>query len=87
MPQTVAYVTMVVRDYHEAIAYFTQMLAFDLIEDSLSKDRAGRDKGWVLIAPQGWRDTKVLLAKASNQEEATPIGNQTGPCIPVSSDG
>ena len=46
MPQTFAYVTVVVRDYDEAIAYITQMLDFDLIEDSLSTDRAGRDKGW-----------------------------------------
>jgi len=45
MPQTFAYVTVVVRDYDEAIAYITQMLDFDLIEDSLSTDRAGRDKG------------------------------------------
>ena len=78
MPQFIAYVTLVVRDYDEAIAYFTQFLGFDLIEDTPSKDRQGRDKRWVLVAPRGSRGTQILLAKASNEEEASRIGNQTG---------
>ena len=78
MSQTIGYVTMVVRDYDEAIAFFTQSLGFDLIEDTPSKDRQDRDKRWVLVAPHGSRGTAILLAQASSPEEATRIGNQTG---------
>jgi catechol 2,3-dioxygenase-like lactoylglutathione lyase family enzyme len=78
MRQTIAHVTLVVRDYDEAITFFTQSLGFDLIEDSSSKDRQDRDKRWILVAPPGSRSTQILLAKASNAEEAALIGNQTG---------
>ena len=78
MPQTIGYVSLVVRDYDEAIVFFTQSLGFDLIEDTPSKDRQGRDKRWVLVAPRGSAGTQVLLAKASNEEEVYRIGNQTG---------
>jgi len=78
MPQTIAYVTLVVRDYDEAINFFTQTLGFDLNEDTPSKDRQDRDKRWVLIAPPGSSDAQILLAKASNEEESSRIGNQTG---------
>jgi lactoylglutathione lyase len=78
MTQTLGYVSFVVREYDEAIIFFTEMLGFDLIEDSPSKDRAGEDKRWVLVAPPNSRGTKILLAKASNLEEASRIGNQTG---------
>ena len=78
MPQTIAHITLVVRDYDEAISFFTQSLGFELIEDSPSKDRQGRDKRWVLIAPRGSQGTQILLAKASSSEEASRIGNQTG---------
>ena len=78
MPQTIAHITVLVRDYDEAITFFTQSLGFDLIEDTPSNDRQGRAKRWVLIAPPGSRGTRILLAKASSEEEATRIGNQTG---------
>jgi catechol 2,3-dioxygenase-like lactoylglutathione lyase family enzyme len=78
MPQHLGYITLVVRDYDEAIAFFTQMLSFDLIEDSPSTDREDRAKRWILIAPPGSSGTRVLLAKASNAEETSRIGNQTG---------
>jgi lactoylglutathione lyase len=78
MSQTIGYVALVVRDYDEAIIFFTQTLNFDLIEDTPSKDRQGRDKRWVLVAPRGSRGTALLLAKASTPEEATRIGKQTG---------
>jgi catechol 2,3-dioxygenase-like lactoylglutathione lyase family enzyme len=78
MPQTLGYITLVVRDYNEAISFFTTKLGFDLIEDNPSKDRHGRDKRWVLIAPPGSRGTQILLAKASTPEEENHIGNQTG---------
>lgn len=78
MPQNLGYVTLVVRDYDEAIAFFTGSLGFDLIEDSPSTDRQGRDKRWVLVAPAGSSGTRILLAKASNPDEVSRIGNQTG---------
>jgi catechol 2,3-dioxygenase-like lactoylglutathione lyase family enzyme len=78
MAQTLGYVALVVRDYDEAITFFTQILGFALIEDSPSKDRTGEAKRWVLVAPPGSRGTRILLARASNLEEASRIGNQTG---------
>jgi catechol 2,3-dioxygenase-like lactoylglutathione lyase family enzyme len=78
MSQTIGYTTLVVRDYDEAIAFFTRSLGFDLIEDTPSKDRQGRDKRWVLVAPRGSSGTVLLLAKASTPEEVSRIGNQTG---------
>jgi catechol 2,3-dioxygenase-like lactoylglutathione lyase family enzyme len=78
MPQTIGYVALVVIDYDEAIAFFTGKLGFELIEDSPSKDRQGRDKRWVLVAPPGSRGTSLLLARASTPEEASRVGNQTG---------
>ena len=78
MSQTIGYISLVVRDYDEAIAFFTQALGFDLIEDTPSKDRHGRDKRWVLVAPRDSRGTAILLAKASTPEEVSCIGNQTG---------
>jgi catechol 2,3-dioxygenase-like lactoylglutathione lyase family enzyme len=78
MTQTLGYVALVVRDYDEAIAYFTNQLGFRLIEDSPSKDRLGRGKRWVLVAPPDSRGTSLLLARASTPEEERRIGNQTG---------
>jgi catechol 2,3-dioxygenase-like lactoylglutathione lyase family enzyme len=78
MSQQIGYIALLVRDDDEAIAYFTQTLGFDLIEDSPSIDREGRQKRWVLIAPPGSTGTQILMAKASTPEEAARIGNQTG---------
>ena len=78
MPLTIGYVTLVVRDYDEAIAYFTQKLGFVLIEDKTALDRQRHEKRWVLIASQGSNGPKLLLAKASSPEESARIGNQTG---------
>lgn len=78
MAQTIGYVSLLVRDYDEAIAFFTQTLDFTTVEDTLSKDRFGRDKRWVLIRPRGSRGTDILLAKPSTPEEQACIGNQTG---------
>jgi catechol 2,3-dioxygenase-like lactoylglutathione lyase family enzyme len=78
MSQTIGYVTLVVRDYDEAIVFFTQSLGFDLTEEAPSKDRQGRDKRWVLVTPRDSRGTAILLSKASTPEEVSRIGNQTG---------
>ncbi len=78
MRQSIGYIALVVRDYDEAISWFTDKLNFDLIEDSGSKDRQGQNKRWVLVAPEGSRGTRILLARASTPEETNRIGNQTG---------
>lgn len=78
MPQTIGYICLVIRDYDEAITYYTQTLGFNLIEDSPSIDREGRQKRWVLIAPPGAKEAKILLARASTPEESDRVGNQTG---------
>jgi catechol 2,3-dioxygenase-like lactoylglutathione lyase family enzyme len=78
MPQTLGYVALVVRDYDEALAFFTQLLGFDVVENSVAKDRLGGDKRWVLVRPKGSQGTNLLLAKASTPEERSRIGNQTG---------
>jgi catechol 2,3-dioxygenase-like lactoylglutathione lyase family enzyme len=78
MPQTLAYIAFLVRDYDEAIAFFTQKLGFTLVEDSPSKDRNGEPKRWVLVRPPEPSGTSLLLARASTPEEASRIGNQTG---------
>jgi catechol 2,3-dioxygenase-like lactoylglutathione lyase family enzyme len=78
MPQALGHVALVVRDYDEAVAFFTGKLGFELIEDASSTDRLGRNKRWVLVAPPGSRGTSLLLARASNPEEESRIGSQTG---------
>ena len=74
MPQTLGHVALVVRDYDEAIAFFTQTLDFTLIEDT----RLSEEKRWILVAPPASKGTSLLLAKAANREQASRIGNQTG---------
>jgi len=78
MTQTLGHVTLVVRDYDEALAFFVQTLGFVLVEDSISTDRNGDEKRWVLVRPPGSQGTDLLLARASTPEETTRIGNQTG---------
>jgi catechol 2,3-dioxygenase-like lactoylglutathione lyase family enzyme len=78
MPQTLGYVALVVRDYDEALAFFTLSLGFSVLEDSISKDRLENNKRWLLVSPPGSRGTSLLLARASTPEEASRIGNQTG---------
>ena len=69
-----AHVALVVRDYDEAIAYYTRVLGFELLED----ETRGPGKRWVLVAPRGNRGTSLLLARAANPEQQSRIGNQTG---------
>jgi catechol 2,3-dioxygenase-like lactoylglutathione lyase family enzyme len=78
MPQTLGHVALVVREYDEAISFFTRSLGFTVIEDSVSRDRRGREKRWVLVSPPGSHGTSLLLAQASTPEEVRCIGNQTG---------
>jgi catechol 2,3-dioxygenase-like lactoylglutathione lyase family enzyme len=74
MSQTLGYVTILVRDYDEAIAFFTHALGFERIEDTPLQ--AG--KRWVVVAPQGSRGTALLLARASTPEQEALVGRQTG---------
>jgi catechol 2,3-dioxygenase-like lactoylglutathione lyase family enzyme len=78
MAQTLGYVALLVRDYDEALVFFTQSLGFILVADSLAKDRNSQDKRWVLVRPPGSRGPDLLLARASTPEESSRIGNQTG---------
>jgi catechol 2,3-dioxygenase-like lactoylglutathione lyase family enzyme len=71
--QSIACVSIVVRDYDEAIAFFTTALAFEVVEDSA---REGA-KRWVVVAPPGG-GTALLLARAATPEQERQIGNQTG---------
>jgi len=72
--QHLAAVALVVRDYDEAIAFYVGALGFDLIEDSRLTDA----KRWVLVAPPGSNEARLLLAKADGAEQKTHIGNQAG---------
>ena len=66
-------ITLVVREYDEAIAYFTKALGFVLLEDT----RVSAEKRWVRVAPRGG-GTALLLARAVNSDQARSVGNQTG---------
>jgi catechol 2,3-dioxygenase-like lactoylglutathione lyase family enzyme len=74
MAQTLGYVALVVRDYDEALAFFTKVLNFRLIEDT----RLSEQKRWVLVAPPGSNSTSLLLARAATPGQEAHIGNQTG---------
>lgn len=74
MKQQIAHIALVVRDYDEAIEFYTQKLHFTLIEDT----QLSETKRWVLIAPRGSDGCRLLLAKAATDEQNSRIGNQTG---------
>jgi catechol 2,3-dioxygenase-like lactoylglutathione lyase family enzyme len=74
MTQFIAHITLVVADYDEAIAFYTEKLHFNLIEDTVLSPA----KRWVLVAPENSRECCILLAKAANEEQKNAIGNQTG---------
>src|SRR4051812_826424 len=74
MTQQLAHVAIVVRDYDEAIKFYTEQLDFNLIEDTVLSDT----KRWVLVAPPGPDGCKLLLAKAATDEQQSRVGNQTG---------
>jgi len=74
MAQSISYVALVVRDYDQAIAYFTGTLGFELVEDT----PLGNGKRWVLVSPPGSNGTHLLLARAATPEQASRVGNQTG---------
>jgi len=75
MRQSIALVSLVVREYAEAIEFFVGKLGFQLIEDSCVP---AQNKRWVVVAPPGQGSCQLLLARASNPEQQSRIGNQTG---------
>ncbi len=75
MKQSIIHIALVVRDYDEAIAFYTQKLHFTLVEDTYQPEQ---DKRWVVVAPPGGGGATLLLARASKPEQQPFIGNQTG---------
>jgi len=75
MPQMLAHIALLVRDYDEAIAFFVGKLGFDLIEDTYQPDQ---DKRWVVVGPRGQQGCSILLARASSEHQADYIGDQAG---------
>ncbi|MGS0536846.1 VOC family protein [Pseudoalteromonas sp. SaAl2] len=72
--QHIGSVALVVENYDDAIAFYTQKLGFDLIEDT----NLGNGKRWVLIAPPNSNGTNLLLAQASTPQQLDSVGNQSG---------
>ena len=74
MKQHIAHIALLVRDYDEAIQFYTGKLHFTLVEDTVLSET----KRWVLVAPKGSGECCLLLAKAANMEQEARIGDQTG---------
>ncbi|WAL67918.1 VOC family protein [Amycolatopsis cynarae] len=72
--QHLGLVSVVVHDYDEAIAFYTKVLGFTLIEDTALDE----NKRWVVVAPPGARETGILLARAATPAQARCVGDQTG---------
>ena len=72
--QHLSAVALVVPDYDEALAFYVGKLGFKLVEDT----KLSATKRWVLVAPPGSQETRLLLAKAEGAEQASRIGNQAG---------
>ncbi|MGX8908471.1 VOC family protein [Streptomyces netropsis] len=67
-------VTLVVRDYDEAIAFYVDAVGFELVEDTRIDDQ----KRWVVVRPPGARETGLLLARAAGPAQEARVGDQTG---------
>ena len=75
MHQRIGLVSLVVRDYDEALAFFVGKLGFRLVEDTFVPEQSKR---WVVVCPPGATESRLLLAKASSTEQAARVGSQTG---------
>jgi catechol 2,3-dioxygenase-like lactoylglutathione lyase family enzyme len=75
MRQSIIHIALVVRDYDEASAFYTQKLRFTLIADT---EQPEQDKRWVVVAPPGGGGTTLLLARAATPAQEAFIGNQAG---------
>jgi catechol 2,3-dioxygenase-like lactoylglutathione lyase family enzyme len=74
MNQQLALVALVVDDYDPAIRFYTEILGFQVLEDTVLSET----KRWVVVAPRGKGTCSLLLAKAANEEQKSRVGNQTG---------
>jgi len=74
MKQIIGAITLVVPDYDAAISFYVEKLGFDLVEDT----KLSANKRWVLVAPKGSTETRLLLALADGDQQIAAIGNQTG---------
>lgn len=74
MSRLISQMALLVRDYDEAIAFFTHALRFELLEDS----PLGNGKRWVRVAPPGGAGGALLLARAATPEQERSVGNQSG---------
>ncbi|MDT3443681.1 MULTISPECIES: VOC family protein [unclassified Pseudofrankia] len=68
-------VALIVEDYDPAIAFFTDVLGFELVEDSPAATNSGRPKRWVVVRPPG-AETGILLARADGERQAAAVGDQ-----------
>ena len=75
MKQSICFVSVVVEDYDDAIRFYVDTLGFRLVEDTFIE---AQNKRWVVVAPPGSTESKVLLARAVGPEQSSRIGNQTG---------
>lgn len=75
MKQAIGQVALVVREYDEALDFYVGTLGFTLVEDAYIPEQ---DKRWVVVAPPGASESRLLLARASGQEQTSRIGHQTG---------
>lgn len=75
MIQSIIHIALVVKDYDEAIEFYTKKLNFTLIEDTYQPEQ---DKRWVVVSPPGSVGTTILFARASKPEQEAFIGNQSG---------
>lgn len=74
MQASISTIALLVRDYDEALRYFTEVFRFQVIEDR----RVSPEKRWLVVAPAGSCGAGLLLAKAANTEQLAHVGNQTG---------
>lgn len=74
MKQSIIHISLLVRDYDEALDFYLQKLGFDLVEDT----RLSETKRWVLVKPPGSSGCCLLLAKAANEQQLSAVGNQSG---------
>lgn len=74
MNQYLAQIAILVKDYEEAIQFYTQKMGFILIEDTLLSET----KRWVKVSPPGAKECSLLLAKATNDQQVKSVGNQSG---------
>ena len=75
MKQSLGLVSLVVRDYDEALSFFVAKLGFVLVEDTFVPEQSKR---WVVVSPPGASESRLLLAQASSPEQESRVGQQTG---------